>query len=211
MTVFRESRWKGGSFARFTQHHAESGLLLVPFVGIQAGIAAAPIYVLSAFVSAAAAGGYRVATSLIAPIIIVTEALETFLPLRASESIYQPLVLRRLLNTWRVASIAISGTYATCLAISGHWVVTAMFGESYDRYVPLLYPLLLSGLLQNLGYIRNVELRAQSSLGKIFGAEVAAALALGAMYLVMSFGQNGEGLAIAALASQAVKLVFLLR
>lgn len=207
----RWAKWRWFDIVRVAKIHGQSGRVLLPFIGVQSSITTAPIYVLSAFVNAAAAAGYRVATSLIAPIIMVTEALETFLPLRAAQAASDPVRFNALMRRWRFLIFMGSAAYALAMIVSAQWLVVTFFGSGYRPYVPLIYPLALAGLVQNLVYIRQVELRAKFALGRVLSAEIIAGLTLVSLYLVIPLGRMGEGAAIAALISQSAKFVHLLR
>lgn len=193
----------------YAKAHAESGRVLGAYVGVQTAITAAPIYVLTAFANSAAPGGYRVCTSMIAPIIVLTDALETFLPLRTANAVDNPAVLNALLRRWLMLILAGSGTYVLILWLFGDWLIGKVFGESFRQFSPLLYPLTIAGLVQNAVYIRNVELRAHGRFNQILYAEITAAASLLLGYLVLPFGPIGFGAAVSAVLSQAAKLIVL--
>jgi O-antigen/teichoic acid export membrane protein len=183
----------------------------LPFVAVQSAIAAAPLYVINAVVGPAGAGGYRAAIYLMAPLIVLSEALETFLPLRASEAAAHGGIstLKLLLMQWTSLVIALSAAYLTAVNVVGGWLFHTLFGASYAVYAPLLIPLSVAMLLQVATYMLNVYHRAVENPRGLFIAELAAAASLAAGYLIFPIGRIGEGAAVFAAASQAVKLAVL--
>jgi O-antigen/teichoic acid export membrane protein len=207
----RSADWRIAHVLRYASLHSFSGRLLAPYVGVQAGISAAPIYYLTAFVSSAAAGGYRVFVYLISPVIIMTEALETFLPLRAAQFGDDIVGRRRLLARWRWMILTVSSCYAVAMIVSGKWLVVLFYGHAFEQFAPLRIPLVVAALFQNLSYIRNVELRVEAAFKKILYGEVIAATTLLMLYLILPRDSLGWGVALAALVSQMVKLLYIFR
>jgi O-antigen/teichoic acid export membrane protein len=203
-----------GAWAIVLQHartHARTGRWLLPFVAVQAAIGAVPLYAINAAVGPAGAGGYRAAIYLMAPLIVLSEALETFLPLRASESMTHGGIsaLKRLLTQWTWLVIAPSVAYLTAVNVAGEWLFCALFGASYAVFAPLLIPLSVAMLLQVATYMLNVYHRAIGNPRGLLIAELAAAASLAACYLIFPIGRIGEGAAVFAVASQGVKLAVL--
>jgi len=207
----RRARRSWAFVLHYARTHARTGRWLLPFVAVQSAIAAAPLYVISAVVGPAGAGGYRAAIYLMAPIIVLSEAFETFLPLRASEAVAHGglSALKLLLTQWTSLAIALSVAYLTAVNVAGGWLFHALFGASYAAFAPLLIPLSVAMLLQVATYMLNVYHRAVENPRGLLIAEVAAAASLAAGYLIFPIGRIGEGAAVFAAASQAVKLAML--
>ena len=154
------ARWE--PVLHYARMHARTGRWLFSFVAVQSTIAAAPLYVISATVGPASAGGYRAAIYLMAPIIIVSEALETFLPLRACEAVAHGglSALKSLLTRWTSLVFALSIVYLTAVNVAGPWLFSTLFSASYAAFAPLLIPLSVAMLLQVATYMLNVYHRA---------------------------------------------------
>ncbi|AOJ04735.1 hypothetical protein WS70_23490 [Burkholderia mayonis] len=202
------------SWALVLQHarvHARTARWLFPFVVVQMAIAAAPLYVIGVIVGPASAGGYRAALYLMAPLVVLSEALETFLPLRASEAAVHGGVsaLKSLLTYWILIATALSVAYLTAVNVAGGWLFSTLFGMRYAALVPLLVPLSVAAVLQMGTYMLNVYHRAVEKPRGLLIAELAAAASLAAGCLIFPIGRIGAGVAISTAASQAVKLVVL--
>jgi O-antigen/teichoic acid export membrane protein len=195
----------------YVKKHWEVGRWLMPYALVQWAIAAAPIYALSIFVGSTAAGGYRVAVYLISPIIILTDAFETFLPLRATEAFRKggTVALNNILLRYTYPMLAMSVTYCILVSIFSESLLGKLFGADFKSFHFIVILLACSGPIQNLGYIKNVQLRAVSAPRGILVSEVISGGMLIMLYAALPLGGLGQGAAAFAIASQVTKYLLL--
>lgn len=203
-------RWR--SITDRAVRHFEQGRWLLPFVVVQSAIAGAPIYVLTTFDGSAVAGGYRAALYLMAPVISLSEAFETFLPLRASQAAARggESALQRYLWRWTWPTWVCCAAFVSAIDFWGESLIRLSFGSDYVEYSPLLLPFGIAMIFQLGTYMLNVFLRAAGSSKPILLAEIVAAAVLIAGYAGMPFGAVGQGVAWSAALSQAAKLTILI-
>lgn len=193
------------------RQHADTGRWLLPSVLLQTVVSGAPLYLATASVGAAAAGGYRAVYNLMTPIVSLTEALETFLPLRAAAA-YQrggreglaTVILRWGLPLGLGCMVFVLAVWAL-----GASLLRFAFGADYAVYAPAMLPLALAMLLQFSTYLFNVRLRAIGSTRAIFVADLASGIALVLLLLVVPIDPHGRVVASALACAQAVKLAVL--
>ena len=195
----------------YGKRHWDAGRWLMPFALLQWLIASAPIFMLSILVDSAAAGGYRAAVILIAPIIVLTEAYETFLPLRSAWAFHAGGVatLKQTLVRYLYPMLGMTMIYCLLISVFAEFFLQNIFGSNFQSYHLLVVLLACAAPFQNLGYIKNVQLRALSIPKGILVSEVVAGGLLILMYLSIPLGQQGQGAAAAAIVAQAIKLAVL--
>jgi len=195
----------------YAKRYWDAGRWLMPFAFVQWGIASAPIFALSILVDSTAAGGYRAAVILISPIIVLTEAYETFLPLRAAAAFHAGGVatLKHTLLRYTYPMLGMTVIYCVLISVFAEFFLGNIFGSNFQSFHLLVVLLACASPFQNLGYIKNVQLRALSTPKGILVSEVVAGGLLIAVYLGVPLGQQGQGAAAAAIVSQAIKLAVL--
>jgi len=201
--------WK--NIQLYLRRYLRQGSWLLLLVVLQFSIANAPIYALAAMDTTATAGGYRVALYLMTPVIVLTEALETFLPLRASQAVKRggTSALMQIMWRWCLPIFLFCSVFVGTVFLFKSELLVLAFGLEYQIYAPILLPLALAMLFQIVNYFINVSLRVCSASSYIFYGELLAAGCLVLMYIAMPLGKVGLGAAYFALGSQLIKFVFL--
>jgi O-antigen/teichoic acid export membrane protein len=195
----------------WARRHYASARWLMPSVVLQSISASAPLYLLGASLSLRDVGGYRAAVALASPIVIVTEALETFLPLRARQAMVAGGVgeLGHKLRGWAAVLFPACAAYVAITYALGDTVVRATFGSSYASYVHPVLILAIANLLQFAVYILNVALRSLARAEAIFAGDVLATVVLMGSLLLVAPAATPWKAAVCVAVHQAVKLVAL--
>jgi O-antigen/teichoic acid export membrane protein len=196
----------------WAKRHSEFARWLMPSVVLQSINAAAPLYLLGALLGVGSAGGYRAAVALASPIVILSEALETFLPLRARQATLNGglAALRRILRSYAVLFFPLCIAYVGLISAFGSEIMEMTYGRSYTIYAPLLLTLGLASLVQFLTYLLNVGLRAIKRSDAILTADIAATVVLIAGLLSTISHATVTKAAVCVVAHQGAKLLVLL-
>jgi O-antigen/teichoic acid export membrane protein len=197
-----------GSAMLWARRHYASARWLMPSAVLQSLNASAPLYLLGASLSVRDVGGYRAAVALASPIIIVTEALETFLPLRARQAMVAGGIgeMWHKLRAWAAGLFPLCVAYVTITYTFGETVVKGTFGSSYASYVHLVLMLGIASLLQFGVYVLNVALRALARAQAIFVGDVLATVVLMVSLLLVAPEVTPWKAAVCVAVHQAVKL-----
>lgn len=203
LRAMRGSAWRP-ELARFTR----AGRALLPSVMLQAVGSAAPVYMLGLGGGAREAGGLRAATTLVSPIVSLTEALETFLPLRVRQ------IFMRANGAGRREVFAMAAPYAFMAAgfLAGvTWLavplVHLVFGGRFDAYAGTVAPLALAMACLFPMYVSHVVLRARETFKVILLTDVLATAVL--VVLLATAARDARSAAWCVAAYQAVKLSML--
>lgn len=191
--------------------HSEFGRWLMPSVILQTVNSSVPLYVLGISAGVAAVGSYRAAVALASPVIILSEALETFLPLRTRKALLSGGPQR----LWRVLGVCAAWCFPACILYVattyafGSTIMAKTFGASYANQVALVLVLGIANLLQFLVYVFNVALRAVERSGAIVTGDMIATIVLGVLLLASVSQATPVKVGLCVVVHQAVKLVVL--
>ena len=195
----------------YGRRHYKFGRWLLPSVVLQSISSGAPIYAISGTIGMSTAGGYRAAMNLLTPVVSLTEALETFLPLRCSQVLqqigYSGLQIKLL--RWAVTLGLCCSLYAVLVWLEGVRLLDMLFGKEYRSYAPVLLPLGVAMSFQFATYILNVRLRTLVQPRSIFIADVFSTFCMLALLALLPIDTVGVYAAFAVAVSQAVKFTVL--
>jgi O-antigen/teichoic acid export membrane protein len=191
--------------------HSEFGRWLMPSVILQSVNASTPLYALGLSQGMAAVGGYRAGVALASPVIILTEALETFLPLRTRKAMLSggPERLWRVLRGCFLLSFPVCVLYVAATYAFGSIIIVKTFGVSYANYVSVVLVLGIANLLQVLVYVFNVALRAMERSNAIVTGDIIATIVLGVLLLGTVSVATPLTVGLCVVVHQAVKLIVL--
>ena len=205
------ARLRPTAVMNLARRHSAFAKWLMPSVILQTANSAAPLYLLGGALGVAAAGGYRAAVALASPIVILSEALETFLPLRAAQAAIRegPNALWRTLGRSAALFFPLCLSYLVLLYLFGATLIRMTYGPSYQAYVQLLVVLGVASLLQYPGYMLNVALRALRRPNVILAGDVIATIVLVSLLLATTRHATPMKAAVCVVVHQAVKLLVL--
>lgn len=205
-------RWDWYQIKLHARQHGLNSRWLLASVGLQSLASATPIYALGASVGVNQAGGFRAVLNLLSPVVSLTEALETFLPLRCHQALALGGVARArlVLQLIGVPFTAIIAGFTLVVCMEGKWFLSTLFGKSYECFAPALWPLAVAMLLQFMTYLLNVYRRVLRQTRRIFFADAASLLTLVSVVSLVSADHELVLIAWAVALSQFVKLISLL-
>lgn len=205
-------RWDWHQVKLHTHKHGLSSRWLLASVGLQSLASATPVYALGTMVGVNAAGGFRAALNLMSPVVSLTEALETFLPLRCHQAwaLGGTAQTRRTLRFVGLPFMVVIVGFTLLVCVDGSWLLSHVFGESYKSFAPVLWPLAAAMLLQFMTYLLNVYRRVLRQTRQIFIADAASLLTLVSLASIVPANQATVLIAWAVALSQFVKLISLL-
>lgn len=208
---FRALQHRPGLARTLAREHAASGRWLLPSVLLQSVVAGAPLYAANAAGGSAAAGGYRAVVNLMTPVVSLTEALETFLPLRAAAAFGSEgrPGLGRVIRRWGLPLGLGCALFVGSVWALGARLLALAFGPAYAGFAAAMPALALAMLLQFATYLFNVRLRASGRTRAIFVADLASAAALLLVLALVPIDPFGSVVAAALATAQAVKLALL--
>lgn len=205
-------RWHWSGVKSHAHRHGATGRWLLASVGIQSLATAAPVYALGTTVGVNAAGGFRAALNLLSPVVSLTEALETFLPMRCHRAFKQggSSKARAALMAIGLPGMLLIACFTLAVHIQGNWLLSHLFGKAYEGFSAVLLPLTVAMVLQFLVYLVNVYRRAAHQTKIIFLADVASLLTLVSLALFAHTPDATVVIAWAVALSQLVKLITLI-
>lgn len=206
------ARMSFSTFSRWATRHSRSGRWLLPSVVLQSINSAAPLYMLGAALGTHAVGGYRAAVAVASPIVILTEALETFLPLRSREAflVGGRLGLRSVLSHRLAPLLPLCIGYLVLLCCFRRYVLEFTFGPKYADYSLALAIVGIAAFIQFLVYVCNVALRALDRSRSVFAGDLTSTIALIVMLIFVLRAPSAVAVAICVALHQAIKLLVLL-
>jgi len=201
-------RARGTKVRAYIQQLFKMGRWLASSVVLQSVSSSTPVYALSIESGVAAAGGYRAIFNLLSPIISLTEALETFLPLRSRQAMLGGgiVALRQTLWEWWWPLQLLCTSLGIGMWLFGPAVLKLVFGSAYLGYVVMLPALAAALNLQFASYILHVALRALDRAQDIPRADLASTAVLILLFSLFPLGRNVILAAIFVALAQAIKV-----
>lgn len=193
------------------RHFADARWLL-PFVALQWMGSSAPLFFLAHTSGTSEAGGFRVLLYFMAPVITISEALETFLPLRAAAmaNVGNQEDLRKYLIRLGSQVLTVCTLYALLLYVLNPWLIERAFGSSYKPYAESIPYISVAALSQISGYLFNALLRSIGRSRFILISEAVSASFLLMAYLIFSHPDAHFAASILAV-TQLIKLGMLIK
>jgi O-antigen/teichoic acid export membrane protein len=119
--------------------------------------------------------------------------------------------LDKIMLRYKFFMLIISIPYCLCVSIFASSLLTEVFGYQYINFKYDVMILAVAAVIQNFVFIQNIYLRVFEKSKYIFKSESAAGVVILILYITLPFGEAGQGVAAAAVSSQAIKLFFLTR
>jgi len=142
-------------------------------------------------------GGFRAATSLLGPVMVVTQAFGNIgLPEAARRAdVDDHTALRQYARRLTLATVACVAAYLLFLAVAARQVLTALYGTQFARYAPLAVLAAFQYVLMVTASGQGIALRVNGAISRLWPLRiVSAVLSLASLVLLVGlFGLNGAG------------------